>query len=361
MMFLFSVLSHTASSLRRFITTVVTVVCTLMMVLLPSQSAQAEAYCALRDPVETIQKLYPGATSHRSIVRVIDETTRNAVAKEIPPNTLHFSELGKHTLYIVFRHMQPLGYVHVRSEASDWGLVEVAWAIDTDLRIKDFAFQRCRCRHKGMIEEQAFRSQLWGRDAKGIQALLEVGSQRVDMTQLKVDKKAASLAETVVRSGLKTLVVTELAWKEEVRRVRESAALETSRMYFSTVKSVERVEEVMTSELIGRLDILLSNADVGINRESVLVFVAKDAQGTLLGGVYQADVMLGAEQARLNWVVDQDGMVVAINNEARWSDERDRSSFERLIGKRFSQESECNSRTELMALEVVTTLQQAFY
>ena len=59
--------------------------------------AEAQAYCALRDPVQTIYQLYPAATSYRSIVATVGEARRSDIASK-SGLTLHHSELGRHTL-----------------------------------------------------------------------------------------------------------------------------------------------------------------------------------------------------------------------------------------------------------------------
>jgi hypothetical protein len=66
------------------------------------------AYCSLRDPLVAIQTLYPDATQHRSIVRPVDEKVRTIVAERLP-FTLHFNEIGKHTLYLVMNDSDEIG------------------------------------------------------------------------------------------------------------------------------------------------------------------------------------------------------------------------------------------------------------
>ena len=84
--------------------------------------ANAQAYCALRDPAPQIYSLFPQATSFRSHVNVIDQKSRSDVGALLP-FTLRTRELGQHTLYIAQAAARPVGLVHVRSEPSDWGLV----------------------------------------------------------------------------------------------------------------------------------------------------------------------------------------------------------------------------------------------
>ena len=77
--------------------------------------AKAEAFCALRDPVSSIYQLYPNANAYRSIVRTVDKQTREHVISHLPSLRLHFSEMGRHTLYVALQDGKKLGYVHVLS------------------------------------------------------------------------------------------------------------------------------------------------------------------------------------------------------------------------------------------------------
>ena len=71
----------------------------LLAVLLVADDLNAQAFCALRDPQRQINVLFPEATSFRSIVRTVDEAARSEVAERLP-FSLHFNELGRHTLYV---------------------------------------------------------------------------------------------------------------------------------------------------------------------------------------------------------------------------------------------------------------------
>jgi len=193
-------------------------VLTLLTLILPTNS-RAEAFCALRDPVTSIYQLYPEATSFRSIVRTVNETTRNHVINHLPNMSLHFSEMGRHTLYVALQNGKELGYVHVRSEKSQWGLVEVAWALNLDLSIHDFNFQRARNPSRRFIETLEFKSQLTGRNFSAMKTLM-MQPFAEHAQPLFTDKDALKLASVVIQSGLKTLLITEQAWKSDLTDVK---------------------------------------------------------------------------------------------------------------------------------------------
>jgi hypothetical protein len=75
------------------------------------------AYCSLRDPVAAIQKLYPESNRYRSLVRLIDQEIRAEISREMP-FTLHFNELGQHTLFLALADEKPVGFVHARKKHS---------------------------------------------------------------------------------------------------------------------------------------------------------------------------------------------------------------------------------------------------
>ncbi len=184
--------------------------------LLPCQAA-AQAFCALRDPVRLVYQLFPEADAFSSIVREVDEDARDGVGDRLP-FSLHNRELGQHTVYVVKRGDESLGVLHVRSERSRWGLVEIAWALDKDLRVRDFEFQRCRSRQRDAVEAPAFREQLRGRSIDEIRAYISD-----DGTQIRggftAPEGAEALAKAVLRSALKTIVATEVVWGAELAKV----------------------------------------------------------------------------------------------------------------------------------------------
>jgi len=190
----------------------------LMIFVVFIPNAFAEAYCSLRDPVAQISQLYPNKTNQLSIVKIVDDNTRSQVKRALPSNDLHFSELGKHTLYVAMNGTQALGYVHVRSEQSEWGLVEIVWSLDKNLRIKDFIFQRCRSPKKNIINNQSFKKMFIGKSYQELKALLSSDGTTANNTLLAHAQSAPKLASVVLRCALKTLLITEKLWGEELKR-----------------------------------------------------------------------------------------------------------------------------------------------
>lgn len=190
----------------------------VILSLCPLLEANAEAYCSLRDPVAQIKALYPQKTKQLSIVKTVDEMVRKQVKKALPSNDLHFSELGRHTLYVAMNQTRALGYVHVRSEQSKWGLVEIAWALDKDLKIKNFMCQRCRSPNRHEIEKDSFKNLFIGKNFQQLKILLNSDGVTANETVLSQSKQAPELASVVLRSALKTLLITDVLWGQELTK-----------------------------------------------------------------------------------------------------------------------------------------------
>lgn len=191
------------------------------LLLLPvATTSDGKAFCALRDPVSQIYHFFPEADNYRSIVRTVDESTRQQVAKHLPHHQLHIDELGRHTLYVALKNKQPIGIVHVRSEHSRWGLIEIAWALDLHLNVIDFNFQRSRAVGTRVVQTQQFKNLIIGKDFPTLNLYLNQQGNVTDTEFNQAAQNANSLAKAVLVNGLKTLLVTQFAWAKEIKQLR---------------------------------------------------------------------------------------------------------------------------------------------
>lgn len=332
------------------------VIISLLLMLLPS-SVMAQAFCALRDPAESIKKLYPEHSSYRSSVKTIDESVRQQVSERVPPHALHFSELGRHTLYTVYQGDEALGYVHVRSEQSEWGLVEIAWAIDKDLKVKDFTFQRCRNRFKAAVESDSFKNQLRGMDFSQMRALLVEKRFSLKPGALVIEPKALPLAEVVVRCGIKTLLVTELAWQDEVLDNELGAIASAS---FPAAARIEMVSAPISKDVLTALNQEFGGASPGIDRDSVRLARVLDKNGRLLGALYRGEMNVDYVPTVITWAVAPEGKIVNVVNRQGWQVNKTKLAFESVVGKTFMQGKQCSDRVELTTMEAVITTAPVF-
>lgn len=331
----------------------------LVVLFLTVCSATANAaYCALRDPVVTLSELFPDATSHKSIVKVVGEEQRIAVSEQLPPNVLHFSELGQHTLYVTYKGNEPLGYVHVRSEESEWGLVEIAWALDLDLKVVDYRFQRCRSRARRALETDAFKAQLLGMDVVRMKQLLAADQRNVDLAKMQVPAGAEELAGVLLRCGLKTLLVTQMVWSEDIARLNEKARIIDT--FENASASFETKHLALESQpLIDRLGRAFPDDTILMDPSAGQVVGVYDNTGKVLGTVYRNQANLGGNAAQLEWHISSDSKVLDVLNLAGWSDARTEAAFVSAIGQHFRANRECSDRPALLTKQAVVTAQLA--
>lgn len=176
--------------------------------------AYSVAYCALRDPVSKIYALFPEATSYKSIVHMIDVETQHQVSSKAQ-FSLHKDELGQHTLYIAMKDKEPLGIIHSRSEVGLWGLIEIVWGFDFDMNVVDFTFQRCREASCSLLTTAPFRSLIKGKSSSELSAML-ADNENIYPLSIVGNKDAEALAATLIRSAIKTALVTEISWRDDL-------------------------------------------------------------------------------------------------------------------------------------------------
>ena len=125
-----------------------------------------------------------------------------------------FNEMGRHTLYVVLNRRKPIGFIHARSEIGSRGTVELVWALDLDLVVKDFRVQRSRERHTGAVKSSGFRELLIGKGILELREHLLNSNGAASFRARGIPVQAAGLVHTVIHSGVKTLVITAVAFRK---------------------------------------------------------------------------------------------------------------------------------------------------
>ncbi len=312
--------------------------------------AHGQAYCALRDPTRYIRESYPEATSHRSIVRTVDESVRQRVADELP-FTIHFNELGKHTLYLPVSGGRPLGLVHARSEAGRWGLVEIVWSLDPSLRVQGYSFQRCRARSRTAVETDAFKEQLVGMGSRQLRELLSGDGSTLAPGAMSIPPGAEDMAATLVRSALKTISVTRLVWARDLQIIRP---LYHSYREFPATARVEQITTPYSSTVQSEIARSFPPAnETTIDRQEVTMLRIYDASGATLGHLIRTPWRSLDREAKVWWSVSRDLVIKAVFPDEQWPDEEVEESFEKLEGLAMSNVQACSSATEVVGGEVL--------
>ena len=180
------------------------------------------AFCALRDPVTSINYLYPNSDGFRSVVKSVDKATKQFVSSKVPFG-LHKRELGMHTIYMALEKSELVGVVHVRSEQSPWGILEIAWGVDPELTtIAGYDFQRCRDPNKDILRNKEFQELIMNKNIDQLSQLITESGEFINPSDSNLPEKAFPLIGTLLRSAIKTLLVTRYVYQDEIAEYRKS-------------------------------------------------------------------------------------------------------------------------------------------
>ena len=288
-----------------------------------------QSYCALRDPVRVLYEAYPDADGHRSIIRTVGAEDRAAIANVLP-FTIHFDELGRHTLYISIRDDKPLGVLHVRSERGTFGLIEIAWSLDLDGRITDVAFQRCRDTNLRTALNDQLRAQIVGADIPMLLRLLD-------------DEGLTDESRLLLQSAAKTAAVTAIVWEADLLPVRAAAMAAIAWPEFDSTLTLQNIDRSILS------------SDTGLDIRSVRVWTITHGDGEDLGTLVRSLWELDGLNAELWWQMDQNGRIVDVK--IVHGDSPDIvDAFREVIGLDISNTDECATASGVATGEVLRAI-----
>ena len=299
--------------------------CSVLMLIWPSAQG---AFCSLRNPVAVIQSLYPEADHHRSLVKTIDRDIRDSISKRLP-FTLHFNELGRHTLYVAQRQDTPLGLVHARSEVTEWGLVEVAWAISTNLKIEGFYFQRCRSSACTEDLRQQLSDELSGKSLDQILLLLTPDGKALTAELATKFQQNQSIVLSTIRSGLKTLAATEYGWYDDIAELRRRS------MAIGWLDKEQGIKllPVENSELDAiQVPEAIAPVYTFVEQSSIKAFrvMADEAE---VARLVDATWRYNGQSGNFSWLFSQAGEILAIEYLHPLPDQNTELSFNQLLGQ----------------------------
>jgi hypothetical protein len=301
------------------------------------QTALGQAYCAIRDPVRRVYEMFPEADGFRTIVTTVGPAHREGLAKQLP-FTLHFSEFGRHSLFIVLRDGLPLGLIHVRSERGRWGLIELCWALDMDLNVVGLEFQRCRDPKGDQLLQGDFGQSLIGAD---FESLLKRADQDATIDALPADEQ--QLAQTILRSGLKTIALTRQAWSGQLQEAR--AQQRAARAFGAD--SILKTRPIPDT----------TSAGVGFTLSFRQQWALTAPSGAPRGLLLLTGIQCNEYQDELWWVADAQGRLLAVESQHGWPDETTKALFESLQGRTVTDFGTCASVAELAAERVLDLME----
>lgn len=319
------------------------VLLTVLCLYLVSLQTNAVAYCALRDPKASIKNFFPNFTHYQSVVRTVDIDAREAIREQLKGISLHYGELGRHTLYEIYETNKLLGYVHVRSEQSRWGLVEIAWALSPHLTILDYDFQRIRSPKKQLLLNNKAKELFIGKDSEMLKKLWSPEDEAPNAFYLNTFKGAEDISETLLRCALKTIMVTKYAW-----------------------------HDVLQEEYIPNRDVKLLPITLKLSHEKILDVEQKT--GLLLNGVklyeiitqhpqetkWQVNVAINVDNKKIPsiWQFTKKGEIASIKLQQVTQSNLLRQLFSELVGKTFDANTTCSNSAELVAQALWVNIKQ---
>jgi len=311
--------------------------------------AYAAAFCALRDPTASIYELFPAANNYRSSVRTVGRGARAAVIDELPFN-LHFNELGRHTLYIAFRDERVAGFVHSRSELGEWGITEYVWAIAPDGTIEDVRVQRSRDPFVGDMAQDKMSALVKG---KSLQELKQ------DYFKLMGEP----LETSVLASAMKTLVITNAVWGDELERSKsesidnqqsaekDATSLDVARQLNPKAHSVSRVSLLYAPRLQQILMQIGLPESPAFDRVRNVGYLVDNREGAGIGLLVRTPFTVTQPKRFLWWYVGYDGSILGVINEFTMQHDSD---FDSVIGNPSLDIQSCSTLADLAALEITT-------
>ena len=336
------------------------IACLVLFAAAPTvQTCCGQAYCALRDPTKRIYESYPDATSFRSLVRTVDQDVRTYVLQKLP-FTIHFNELGRHTLYLPVKGEQPLGLVHARSEAGNWGLSEIVWSLSPDLTVRDFTFQRCRSRKRTEVETDAFKKQVIGKNFQQLKAMLSQDGNSLAQGKVKVSPDAQELATIVIRSGLKTIAVTEYTWNKELTVIQPLYHVNDA---FSDTARIEKVNQPYSEAVIRTFQSAFKTSSgkdsSAIKRTQVEVYKSIDANNSVAGFVVKTPWEMQGTKLTLWWSVRKDGVISKVKSQGGWPNAETQKAFESVAGLASDKLHTCSTSAQIAGAEVLLLVRKS--
>jgi len=315
-------------------------------------TADAQAYCALRDPTTQIYQICPEASGFRSVVRAVDEAARDTITRRVP-YPMHFTELGRHTLYIGLNGQRPVSLVQSRAERSQYGLIEVVWSFDMDLCVTGFTLQRCRARaaDRAVIESEAFKKLVIGRSFQQLVELLTKDGKSLTKEGQGVVTSNPGLAVAVLRCGVKTLAAVEAVWGSDVDASR---LWHHALGYFPQADNLLMLSTTPKAPTLSSLTIPIAKTGSAAPTQNIQGYAAQK-DGKTVGVVSRTDSQFGPQSLSVWWGVDIDGSIMGITPNGK-PDELTIESLHGLKGCSLDNinHSECSGPLQMVAAEMLT-------
>lgn len=160
--------------------------------------------CIWRNPDKDIKKIFPKATSYKSIIRRYNkrqkEIIERLIKKELDPDETEF------TFYHIYMNKKKIGSVLTHTEKGQYGAIEVVIGLDSLNRVQKVLIQRDREIKSKELRDENFLNQFIGKSYKDT---IEINKT------IKPVKGAEKASEAVSFSVKKMLIVYEILKEEK--------------------------------------------------------------------------------------------------------------------------------------------------
>lgn len=318
---------------------IIAFICVLLLV---CSQLSLGAYCSLRDPIGAIRTLYPESDSHRSVVRTITNETRNDIAARLP-FTLHFNEIGRHTLYVAQQQGRALGFVHARSELSDWGVIEIAWALTPTSTVQNFYFQRCRSPQCNDVLRRSVLEDIKHKSISEVLSLLTADGGALTEAMERKYSDSSSLVLALIRSSLKTRIATQIAWSKELEQVQRVAFV------FGLIASAQspRITPLGAEQKESlRLPKSLASMYSYLDKSSIEVFKVQN-DDVEVARLVEARWTINDERGRFRWLFNREGRVLGLKHRDLMPTKEAALSFSALNGELLPSIENCATPAQI--------------
>ena len=167
------------------------VLCIVSLILVQQSignTVAAQAYCNLRDPDRQISSIFPEVTSSTENIIDYRKNRLNESVLEAIPFPFDESELGDHAMYSVYNRNKLVGTLEAISIQGRWGFSEIIVAYNGGGELLNFAFQRCRSKHKESVNnDEKFREELLGKSLDELVQIYLDKSKHIDQSEKRRD------------------------------------------------------------------------------------------------------------------------------------------------------------------------------
>ncbi len=158
-----------------------------------------------------------------------------------------------------------------------------------------------------------------------------------------------SLSLSIVQSALKTISVTDIVWKEDLKIFHQHAL---TKKYFPQAKEIEIAAKDSLSMDRSEVHEALGYDSTFINFDSIKSFQINDHNKNLLGYLVEAQWNADEQMGEFMWLFSTYGKILAILPKSIWPSQEIKESFDVVVGRTIAIPSECNTLAEIAASEV---------